>query len=537
MARKTSFSICEATEMVFPDPIVTRSSVEHNTQYIYPDLEKGTASSYDDRTKVRDLGENGDEKLAPFERESLCTTPLSEEPQSDILEFDGKDDPLHPFTWSVKKKLPENGGLTTKLIRRVFISFILGFTTFTLAFSSALFSTATSRFHVSDEVGVLGVSLYVLGFATGPVFWAPLSELQGRRWPIVVSLLLFALFQLGVAAGKDLQTVLLCRFWSGLSGASPMTIGAAIFSDMFDDRTRGLAITVFSMNVLTDPLLAPFVGGYITENLGWRWTAWIVAIMGFVAFALDLVFLEETYGPKILSSKAAELRRRTNNWAIHTKYDEIELDMRQLLTNNFTRPLRLLFLEPLILLLSIYLAFIYGLLYLFLTAYPIVFQQIHGMSQGVGGLPYLAMVFRMFLAGFTIILTQSWYQRKLAENNGVVIPEWRLPPVIFGGVIFAIGVFWLGWSGYKKDIHWIAPTLSGIFTGYGLLAASANAGSTIMRSLCGAGFPLFASAMFKNLGVNWACTLLGGIATICVPIPVLFYIYGHKLRERSKFAG
>ncbi|TVY36221.1 putative transporter [Lachnellula occidentalis] len=534
MARKGSLSICEAAEMVFPDPVVARSSAEHSAQYIYTDIEKGTASIDLDEAKGRDLGKNGDEKhaaqiIAPFERASFCTTPLSEEAQSNILEFDGKDDPIHPFNWSVKKK--------------VFLSFILGFTTFTVAFSSALFSTATSHvtkdFHVSDEVGVLGVSLYVLGFATGPVFWAPLSELQGRRWPIVVSLLLFSVFQLGVAAGKDLQTVLLCRFWSGLSGASPMTIGAAIFSDMFDDRTRGLAIMVFSMNVLTAPLLAPFVGGFITEDLGWRWTAWIVAIMGFVAFALDPLFLEETYGPRILSSKAAVLRRRTNNWAIHTRYDEVEVDMRELLTNNLTRPLRLLFLEPLILLLSIYLAFIYGFLYLFLTAYPIVFQQIHGMSQGVGGLPYLAMVFGMFLAGFTIILTQPWYQRKLAENNGVVIPEWRLPPVIFGGIIFAIGVFWLGWSGYKKDIHWIAPTLSGIFTGYGLLsiflqslnylvdsyllfAASANAGSTILRSLCGAGFPLFASAMFKNLGVNWACTLLGGIATICVPIPVLF---------------
>lgn len=93
------------------------------------------------------------------------------------------------------------------------------------------------------------------------------------------------------------------------------------------------------------------------------------------------------------------------------------------------------------LLISIYMAFIYGLLYLFLTAYPIVFQRIHGMSGGVGGLPYFGMVIGMFLAGTYIILTQPSYNRKLAANNGVPVPEWRLLPVIYGGISFAIGLF------------------------------------------------------------------------------------------------
>ena len=111
--------------------------------------------------------------------------------------------------------------------------------------------------------------------------------------------------------------------------------------------------------------------------------------MGFVAFFLDFFFLEETYPPVILIAKAAELRRRTKNWGIHAKQEEIEIDFRELISKNFSRPMRLLFTEPIVLLLYIYMAFIYGLLYLFLTAYPIVFQQIHGMSGGVGGLAYL----------------------------------------------------------------------------------------------------------------------------------------------------
>ena len=115
-------------------------------------------------------------------------------------------------------------------------------------------------------------------------------------------------------------------------------------------------------------------------------------------------------------------------------------------------------------------AFIYGLLYLFLTAYPIVFQRIHHMNQGVGGLPYFGMVFGMLLSGVYIVSTQKSYAKKLAANNNVTIPEWRLPPVIAGGVSFTLGVFRFGWSCYKAEIHWIVPTLSGLLTGFGLLS-------------------------------------------------------------------
>lgn len=87
----------------------------------------------------------------------------------------------------------------------------------------------------------------------------------------------------------------------------------------------------------------------------------------------------------ILVNKAAELRRRTQNWGIHAKQEEIEVDLRELLEKNVSRPLRLLFTEPIILAISIYMAFVYGLLYLFLTFYPIVFQGIHGFNAGVGG--------------------------------------------------------------------------------------------------------------------------------------------------------
>lgn len=352
---------------------------------------------------------------------------------------------------------------------------MLAYTSLVSTFGSSIFADATtslsSIYHVSTEVTLLGLSLYVLGFATGPICWAPLSELRGRKLPIIIGMTGLTLFQFAVATSKDLQTVLICRFFAGFFGACPLAVVAAVFSDMFDNRFRGVAITVFSLTVFMGPLLAPFIGGFIVDSyLGWRWTQYLVAIMASAALILDFFFLDETYPPIVLIEKAAELRRRTRNWGIHAKQEEIEVDFRELVSKNFSRPIKILISEPIVLLLSIYMAFIYGLLYLFMTAYPIVFQQIHGFNKGVGGLPYFGMVVGELLAGIFIIAMQPSYNKKLEANNNIPVPEWRLPPAIIGGVSFSAGLFWFGWSGYRADIHWIVPTLSGLLTGFGLLS-------------------------------------------------------------------
>jgi DHA1 family multidrug resistance protein-like MFS transporter len=173
---------------------------------------------------------------------------------------------------------------------------------------------------------------------------------------------------------------------------------------------------------------------------------------------------------QLTGHRAEELRRRTKNWGIHAKQEEIEVDLKELVEKNFSRPIRMLISEPIVLLLSLYMAFIYGLLYLFLTAYPLVFQRVHGMNPGVGGLPFFGMITGELLAGIMIFIRQPGYNRKLAANGGWPIPEWRLPEVIAGGASFAGGLFWFGWTGYNPHIHWIVPTLSGLMTGFGIMS-------------------------------------------------------------------
>lgn len=444
------------------------------------------------------------------------------------------------------------------ILCRLITAVILGFDTLTSAFASSIFSTATTEiaeiYNVSAEVGLLGLSFFVLGFGIGPLFWAPFSELKGRRLPLLVSCFGFVVFSFATATAKDLQTILICRFFGGCFAACPLSVVAAVFADIFDNRTRGLAVTVFSVAVFSGPLLAPTAGGFIvTSYLGWRWTMYLVGIMGSAAGILMILFLDETYAPVVLVNKAAELRRRTKNWGIHAKQEEIEVNLRELIEKNLSRPLVLLFTEPIVLLMSIYLAFVYGLLYIFFTSYAIVFEGVYGFAPGIAGLCYLGLIVGQFFAALMIVLMQPWYNRKLKGNNGVVVPEWRLPPAMAGAVAFAGGIFWFGWGGYNPDVHWIVPVLSGLLTGFGLLsiflqilnylidsylmfAASAIAANTLLRSLCGAGFPLFSTYMFEGIGINWGATVLGCFAVALIPLPVLFYFYGERIRRRSKYA-
>ncbi|KAJ5084603.1 hypothetical protein NUU61_009182 [Penicillium alfredii] len=415
-----------------------------------------------------------------------------------VVEFDGIDDPMHPYNWKISIKL--------------YISIMVCTGTLVVSFTSAVFApaidSASKAFGVGSEVGKLGTSLYVLGFACGPLIWAPASELRGRKWPLTIGMLGGGIFTIGSAVAKDIQTLIICRFFAGTFGASQLTVVPAVLADVFDNTYRGVAISLYALTVFIGPFSAPFIGGFIASSyLGWRWTLYIPAILSLVLGALCVVFLKETYAPCLLIVKAAAIRRQTHNWGVHAKQEEVEVNFRDLLNKYFTRPLKMLITEPILLLVSLYMSFIYGLVYALLEAYPYVFEQIHGMRPGVSGLTFFGLVIGQVLACTLIVSQHGIYARKLADNKNVPVPEWRLSPTLLGAPAFTIGLFW---------------------------AASAVAANIILRSAVAAGFPLFSTQMFENMGVQWAGTLLGCLAAIMMPIPLAFRTYGPWLRTKSK---
>lgn len=460
------------------------------------------------------------------------------------VELTGPDDEADAKSWTFRRKM------VTALV--------LGFDTLVASWGSSIYSAAIPAVEVVFDVGrvtaLLGLTLYIVGFATGPIAFGPLSEVYGRKIPVTVACFIFTCFMFAAGTAKDFETLMLSRFFAGVFAAAPLSIVGAAFADMFGNETRGKAVAAFAGLVFAGPFISPIVGAFIADSyLGWRWTAYITGIMGALALLLDIFFLEETHTRTNLRKRAAKIRQETQNFAIHHISEEELMTGRMLVNQVLLRPFKLLFLEPIVFLITLYTSFIYGILYLFLEAYPIVFAEVRGISPAVATLPYLGLIVGVAVGCGIVIAFEPRYNRILKLNHNIPPCEERLVPMMIGAVLFPIGLFWFAWSGNYKSVHWIVPTLSGIFTGAGIItiflqslnyiidaylavAASAIAANTILRSLFGAGFPLFAAQMFERLGVNWAGSLIGFLAVAFLPIPFLFYLYGKRLRQMSKFA-
>jgi MFS family permease len=305
---------------------------------------------------------------------------------------------------------------------------------------------------VSHEVAVLSISLYVLGFALGPLCWAPVSEQWGRRWSLLPGMVCLGLFSIGTATSKNITSVLLTRFFGGLFGSAPVSNVAAALGDIWAPRARGMAVTFYAVAVVGGPTLGPTIGAALTANkhLGWRWTEYIEAIWVFAVTALAVVAMPELYAPVLLHQKAIKMRKETGDQRYHHPHEDVKLDFNSIITKHLVRPLRMLLTEPMVTCIAIYASFVFGLVYLTLEVFPIVFQENRGYGLVVSTLPFLALFVGVLAAMGINLANQPRYIRLVNENGGKPVPEGRLMPMLVGGVLFAIGLFWFGWTADPK---------------------------------------------------------------------------------------
>ena len=217
------------------------------------------------------------------------------------------------------------------------------------------------------------------------------------------------------------------------------------------------------------------------------------------------------------------------------------------------RPWALLFLEPIVLLISIYMAILYGTLYMLFGAFPIVFEQTRGWSQGIGGLAFLGVAVGMLIGVTYSVIDNNRYAKVEASHGGEAPPEARLPPAMSGAVALPIGMFWFAWTNYPS-IHWSVCIIGTAPFGFGMVlvflscmnylidsytvyAASVLAANSVLRSLFGAAFPLFTTNMYDALGIHWASSIPAFLALACLPFPFVFYKYGKQVRMKCKYAA
>ncbi|KAJ4253346.1 Efflux pump fub11 [Fusarium torreyae] len=427
-------------------------------------------------------------------------------------------------------------------------------TTFASSAYSGGIRQVIRSFNVSQEVATLGVSLYVLGFAFGPLLWGPLSEIYGRQKIFFFTFMGATAFSAGAAGADSIATLLVLRFFVGSIGSSPLSNAAGVIADMFAKVDRGIAMSMFSGAPFMGPALGPIAGGFLGQTEGWRWLHGLLAIFTGVTWILASLFVPETYTPYILRKRARALSKLTGKVYISAlDANTPPKSAAHQLSVALTRPWVLLFKEPIVFITSVYISIIYGIMYMCFAAFPIVFQIGRGWNQGVGGLAFVGIAIGVILAITYFAMEDKRYARVAARRGAPMEPEDRLPPAIFGSVLIPFGLFWFAWTTFPS-VHWIVPIIGTVFFAWGLVlvfmallnylidsyvifAASIMAANSMLRCLFGAAFPLFTRQMYEKLGNQWASSIPAFLALACVPFPFLFFKYGYQIRMKCKYAA
>ncbi|ABN67308.1 Synaptic vesicle transporter SVOP [Scheffersomyces stipitis CBS 6054] len=508
--------------------------------------------------------EEGTGRLGPLEQPyDLKRITTQADPNSDFNEADPWKYPLDSESGlrivefvPNDEKNPKNLSITTKWV----YTGVLGFMCFVVALGSAIVTGDLERpaeyFGVSQEVIILAsVTVFVIGFGVGPLLFAPMSEEVGRKPIYATTLAIAVVFIVPCGAAKNIGTLLVCRLIDGIAFSAPMTLIGGSLADIWEGKDRGTAMAIFSAAPFLGPVTGPIFGGLLADHAPtWRWIYWTFLIIAGFVYVLFISIVPETHAGTLLKKRAKQLRKETGD-SRYRSFNELKIrSFSEVAKSSLLRPFVLLN-ELIVFLMTLYMSVVYGLLYMFFFAYPMVFQEGKGFSASLTGVMFIPIGAGVGLATLAAPFFNKDYNKRaqVYRDRGELPPaELRLIPMMVSCWFVPAGLFAFAWSSYPT-ISWAGPCFSGLGVGFGFCclynpannyivdsyqhyAASALAAKTFVRSIWGACVPLFTIQMYHRLGLEWASTLMAFISLACCAIPFLFFIYGARIRTFSKYA-
>ncbi|RAH76519.1 MFS general substrate transporter [Aspergillus japonicus CBS 114.51] len=461
------------------------------------------------------------------------------------MDWNGPNDPDNPRNFPFGTKLLGISSVT-----------LLAFVS---AFAGAIYAPAQEdvmkAMNCSSEVAMLPLSLNNLGMAFGPIVGAPLSEKYGRKTVYLATTPIFILFMVGAAVSQTISGLILCRFFGAIFGSPNISNASATILDYTYDTDRGSVLAVYYAIPTLAATVAPLAGGFVmirTED--WRWTQWVPIILAGVLYCLAF-FTKETYKAVILRRRAEQLgvKNSTSPEATAGK------GVRHFIVVLFLRPVHMLFTEPIVFLVSLYNGLLFGLLYAFVTSISWVFAHYYGFGRTGQALSYLGVTLGNMIACLPQVLIDRFYfqprLRAWKQTHGQdarMPPEARLVSAMIGSVLLPAALLILSWTANFR-VHWMVPIIFQglsmfscllIYTGAGLFmldtygplyGASASGAMMFSRYFLSCAFPLFTLQMFEALRVGWASTLLALLTLLLAPIPWIFWVYGPRIRQASRY--
>ncbi|KAJ4297466.1 hypothetical protein N0V90_005357 [Kalmusia sp. IMI 367209] len=423
------------------------------------------------------------------------------------------------------------------------------------------FSPAASDFandmHVSNQIATLGLSMYVLGLAFGPMSLAPLSEYFGRRPVYVLSYAIFLLLLLGTTFVESLGGFLVLRLCSGYFSSVTISNFGGTIADLFHHHDTGPAMSWFLWAATGGSPTGFVLFSFIAHGRSWHSVFRAMFFICFSFWALLVVVLYtlgETRHSVLLAQRAKTARRVTGNENLDVPDEMKQRDPKQLFGTALIRPFRFLATEAIVQFGALYNGYLYGLSFLFNGAFHIIFGPGGYDYDTIGiGLCFLGIVLGISTGLLTNIFQERYYQRQIILAGNHDVPEARVYLAKPAAVVLPVSLlvfaftadssihpfvsifasaFW-GWSFYTL----ILMTLTYTEDAYKTYSASALAGIGLVRNVAGAGFPLLGRMLLVNMGTRNACLILAAMSLLMVPIPFILATHGEALRRRSPWAA
>ncbi|KAG1839999.1 MFS polyamine transporter [Suillus subalutaceus] len=439
-------------------------------------------------------------------------------------DWDGPDDPQNPKNWSYRRKW----GAVIIMSSFSCVSSV----------SSCMIAPATgqvaSSFGIDNDVTLaLTTSIFVLAYdaptnqsnyvpAMGPLVLGPLSEIYGRSRVLQLANLWYLVWNLVCGFAQSESQLLAFRFLAGLGGSAPLAIGGGFLGDCWRPDERGRAVAIYSLAPIMGPVLGPITGAWVAQYSTWRWVPFK---------SLECFRFKRLMRPSYWKGRQNEfadrwMLKKASHREIRTVFEGQDRSWRTIMAKSLSRPFALFAHEPIVQLLGVYMAYIYGSLYLsvFLTTIPSIFQGIYQQPVGIAGLHYIALGIGLIAASQLNAKTMDKIYIYLKSKHGGV-----------GGrsldccTISCYGSRISTASNRVLDYLVLTLHISNI-------PHSALAAVSCLRTLAGFGFPLFAPAMYKALGFGNGNTILA-VAAILIgcPAPFIFWHYGEQIRNSSRY--
>lgn len=313
----------------------------------------------------------------------------------------------------------------------------------------------------APELGRLGFTIFNIAFAIVPPFLGPLSEFVGAQPVYLVCYTLFVVWFIPLFTAKNIGTIIVGRFFSGVFGAAGTTIVPGTLASIWGPNEIGLPVALFTLVAVLGTTASPLYAGYIDarHNLGWRAIEWIQMAINGTILILELIFLRETRGSALLSRRARKLRKETGD-SRYRSPDELEMpSLTELLKSSTTRAAIMIVKEPVVLFFSLWLAYAWSIIFAFFGAIPIAFSNIRGWGEGNTGLAYIGPIIGTFFGWLALFHDAYLYKKSAEKHGGSAIPEVRLYYGAAGGIVCTVGMFIFSFTAPYTWVHWIAPEI------------------------------------------------------------------------------